>query len=60
MYVTGSYNKVNGAFRMHKPEFPYDSTTYIGYTLNQMKRKYREDNNLKYKRIEWIIVGLED
>lgn len=60
MIVTGTYDRIHGYFRMHAPEFPYNSTTYIGYTLEGMKKKYREDNNLKYKHIEWIICGLED
>ena len=57
--VTGSYNKVNGNFKMHAPKFPYDSTTYVGYTLTEMKKKYRADHGLERKHIEWIIVGLD-
>ena len=52
--ITGS--KTAQGFRMHSPAFPYDSTHYIGYTLEQMKRKYRKDFNLQRKHIEWIIV----
>lgn len=54
LYVTGC--KTRYGYRMHAPTFPYTSTTYIGYTLKQMKKKYREDHGLKYKHIEWIIV----
>lgn len=55
--VSGSYNKNTGAYKMHSPLFPYDETrVYIGYSLKDMKRKYREDFNLKYKHIDWIIV----
>lgn len=60
IYATGSYNKEHGYFTMHEPKFPYNSTVYIGYNLKQLKQKYREDNNLKYKRIEWIILGIEE
>ena len=60
MMVTGSYNRVNGHFKMHSPTFPYQSTVYIGYSLDGMKRKYRQDFNLKYKRIDWIILGMGD
>ena len=56
MYVTGCYNKEHGWYTMHSPKFPYTSTVYIGYTLEGMKKKYREDHNLKGKYIEWIIV----
>ena len=56
MYVTGCYNKEHGWYTMHSPKFPYTSTVYIGYTLDKMKKKYREDHNLKGKHIEWIIV----
>lgn len=56
MIVTGTYNKIHGSYRMHAPEFPYDSITYVGYTLKQMQKAYRQRYNLKYKRIEWIIV----
>jgi len=56
LMVTGTYNKVNGYYKMHAPNFPYQTTVYIGYTLEGMKRKYRQDHNLKYKRIEWIII----
>lgn len=56
IYITGSYNKRLNSYKMHNYIFPYDSTTYMGYTLEQMKKKYRQDNNLKYKHIEWIIV----
>lgn len=56
MYVTGCYNKEHGWYTMHSPKFPYTSTVYIGYTLDRMKKKYREDHNLKGKHIEWIIV----
>ena len=41
---------------MHAPEFPYLTTLYIGYSMEAMKKKYRQDHGLKYKRIEWIIV----
>ena len=56
IYATGTFNKDNCYYKMHKPFPPYDSITYIGYTEKQMKKKYREDCNLKYKRIEWIIL----
>ena len=56
MYVTGCYNKEHGWYTMHSPKFPYTSNVYIGYTLEGMKKKYREDHNLKGKHIEWIIV----
>lgn len=56
LFVTGTYNKINGAYKMHAPFFPYESKVYIGYTFKQMQRKYRQDYNLKYKRIEWIII----
>ena len=60
MIVTGCYIKSNGAYKMHSPQFPYTSTVYIGYTLEGMKRKYRQTHNLKYKRIKWIILGMGD
>lgn len=56
MIVTGSYNKARGSYRMHSPVFPYDSITYVGYTLSQMKTAYRKRYNLKHKHIKWIIV----
>ena len=56
MIVTGSYNKIRGSYRMHSPVFPYDSITYVGYTLAQTKRAYRQQYGLKYKHIEWIII----
>lgn len=56
MIVTGSYNKVTGAYRMHSPVFPYKATVYLGYTRKQMEQKYRKDHGLKGKHIEWIIV----
>lgn len=56
-YITGTYNKKSNSYKMHAPDFPYNSTVYIGYTLEQMKNKYREDNNLKGKHLEWIILG---
>lgn len=37
MIVTGSYNKVTGAYKMHAPEFPYLTTVYLGYTRKQME-----------------------
>lgn len=54
IYVTGC--KTRNGYKMHSPEFPYKTTLYIGYTLEEMKKKFRQDHNLKYKRIEWIIV----
>lgn len=59
MYVTGC-KLSNGGYRMHSPEPPYQSTVYLGYTLEGMKRKYRRNHNLKYKHIIWVIVGKED
>ena len=56
MIITGTYNKINGHYRMQSPKFPYFSTVYIGYSLDGMKRQYRKDNNLKYKHIEWLIL----
>lgn len=47
MIVTGWYNKVTGAYRMHAPEFPYLTTVYLGYTRKQMEQKYRKDHGLK-------------
>lgn len=58
MMITGSYNKTTDSYRMHSPEFPYNATVYLGYTFEQMKKKYRQDFNLKGKRIEWVIVGM--
>lgn len=54
LYVTGCKTKYG--YKMQAPTFPYLSTQYIGYSLAQMKKKYREDHNLRYKHIEWIIV----
>lgn len=54
LYATGTCT--NGNYKMHAPTFPYETTVYVGYTLNEMKRKYRQDHGLKYKRIEWIIL----
>jgi len=56
MIVTGCYNKIRGYYTMHAPAFPYATTTYIGYSLAGMKKKYRQDHNLKGKHIEWIII----
>lgn len=53
--VTGCKTS-RGDYRMHAPTFPYLTTIYIGYTLEGMKKQYRKDFNLKYKRIEWIII----
>ena len=54
MIVTGC--KTRQGYKMHAPTFPYLTTHYIGYSLEGMKRKYRQDNGLKYRRIEWVIV----
>lgn len=56
MMVTGTYNKANGTYKMHSPNFPYDSIVYCGYTEKEMKKKYRETFNLQHKKIEWIIL----
>lgn len=56
IYATGTYN--NGTYTMQAPAFPYESTVYIGYTLEGMKRRYRAINGLKRKHIEWIILGI--
>ena len=54
MIVTGC--KTKQGYKMHSPAFPYFTTHYIGYTLEDMKRKYIQEHGLKYKHIEWIIV----
>ena len=48
--------KTKQGYKMRAPEPPYATMHYIGYTLEGMKRQYRQDYDLKYKRIEWIIV----
>ena len=60
IYAIGSYNKIRGSYVMHGiDEYTCNSTTYIGYTLKGMQKKWREDNNCKGKHVEWIITGLE-
>ena len=54
MIVTGC--KTNLGYKMRAPEFPYLTTHYIGYTLEGMKRKYRQDRGLRYRHIDWIIL----
>lgn len=56
IYATGTKNKVNGNYKMHSPKFPYNTIVYVGYSETAMKRKYREDFDLKGKHIEWIIL----
>ena len=56
MNKTCTYNKRNKYFKMHSPEFPYTSKSYIGYTFDDMKKKYREDYKLKGKHINWLII----
>lgn len=48
--------KTKQGYKMHAPAFPYLTTHYIGYSLEGMKRKFRQDHGLRYKHIEWIIV----
>ena len=38
-------------FELHVSGFPY--MTYIGYSLREAKRKYRDDFGLRYKKICW-------
>ena len=52
--VTGC--KTRQGYKMRAPTFPYLTTHYIGYALEGMKKTYRQDYDLKYKHIEWIIV----
>ncbi len=52
--VTGV--KTNFGYRMQSPIFPYNSILYVGYSLSNMKKKYREDFNLAGKRLDWIIL----
>ena len=60
IYAVGSYNKIRGSYSMFGAgDNEYKSTTYIGYTLKGMQKKWREDNNCKGKHVEWIISGLE-
>ena len=54
MIVTGC--KTRQGYKMHAPAFPYLTTDYIGYALEGMKKKYRQDHGLRYRRIDWIIV----
>lgn len=56
IYATGTYNKTTGTYTMHAPKFPYDTTTYVGYTEKEMKKKYRATFGLERKHIEWIIL----
>lgn len=32
----------------------YEKTRFFFYSAKEAEKKYREDNNLKYKKIEWI------
>ena len=48
--------KTKQGYKMHAPTFSYLTTHYIGYSLEGMKRQYRQDHGLQYKRIDWIIV----
>ena len=62
IYVTGCYNKDHNYFRMHDrtlEEHLITSTVYAGYSLEGMKKKYREDHGLEGKHINWVIVGIE-
>ena len=52
--VTGCKTKLG--YKMHSPESPYLTTHYIGYSLEGMKRQYRQDHGLRYRHINWIIV----
>lgn len=46
------YHTNNGIIELHIANYPYRQ--YIGYTLNQAKKAYRDFCNLKYKKITWL------
>ena len=48
--------KTKQGYKVRAPESPYWTTHYIGYSLEGMKRQYRQDHSLRYKHIDWIIV----
>lgn len=33
----------------------YKSILYVGYSLREAKRKYRDDFGLRYKKIRWEV-----
>lgn len=41
-----------GAIRLQVSGHPH--MVYIGYSLNEAKKRYREKNDLKYKHITWM------
>lgn len=51
LIVSGSFNPVNGSYKMENPEFPYGYSVYMGYSLKAMKRKFRKDHKLERKHI---------
>lgn len=46
------YRLNNGIIELHITGYPYRQ--YIGYTLKQAQKTYREFCNLKYKKITWM------
>lgn len=64
MIVTGcivyyGFDKNKIAYIMQDPVFPYRERTYIGGNFKAMQKIYRQDHNLKRKRIDWNILGKE-
>lgn len=57
--ATGTHSKHNGIYRMHSPYFPYSSIIYSGYSRREMVKQYRNEFNLKYKRINFIILEVD-
>ena len=49
--MTGRKGFVNGVFVIHVDGLR--RVRFFGYSAREAEKKYREDNNLKYKRIEW-------
>ena len=55
MIVTGSYNKVTGAYKMHAPEFPYLTT--VGTEVPKRPRAKRKAHRMDYCVMESGLKG---
>lgn len=58
MIITGT--KIGNVYKIHSPEFPYYPITYLGYTWKEVQQIVRTKYNLKHKKIEWMICGMDD
>lgn len=46
------YHTMHNGIELHIGNYPY--MQFVGYTLKQAQKKYRETYNLKYKKITWL------